>query len=584
MEKWVLKNKKADFLHITNTFGISEVTARCLVNKGYVEDESIRQYLYPDLTKMHDPMLLKDVQKACELLKEKIIHKEKIRIIGDYDVDGIVATYVLYSSLVIFGANVDYKIPHRMLDGYGINKAMVETAIEDGINMIITCDNGIAAIEQTKIAKDAGLTVIITDHHNLVEGEQGEKILPPADAIINPKQEECKYPFSGICGAMVAYKLMQAFSKEYPVEVQQRIEELFPYTAIATVCDVMDLVDENRIAVSYGLRALRESSHFGLTALMEETKIDRYKLSAFHLGFIIGPCLNASGRMDTALKGLELLLASDKETAAALAREVKKLNDTRKELTEEGTKSAIDMVLQSELSQDKVLVVYLKGCHESLAGIIAGRLREKFYKPAIVLTDAVEGLKGSARSIEDYDMFAELNKCRDLLSKFGGHKMAAGLSLPEENLEAFRRMLNENTTLTDEMLVPKVSIDVSLPLGYVNEKLVEELKLLEPFGKENQKPLFAEKNLKVLRMNVVGKNRSGIKMTLENQYNKKMEAMYFGDVDGFMSYYTEKYGEAELEKLRIGRLSDIKITATYFPTINEYNGNRTMQIIIQNYC
>lgn len=584
MEKWVIKNRKADFEHIKEKFHICEATARCIVNRGYSTDEEIEGYLHPNVRQLYPPELLKDVNKACALLKDKIGEGKAIRIIGDYDVDGIVATYLLYSCLSVLGAKVDYRIPHRMLDGYGVNDSMVEEAISHGIDTIITCDNGIAAIKPVELAKNAGLTVIVTDHHNLVELEDGNVVLPNADAVINPKQSDCEYPFKGICGAMVAYKLMLALSKGFSTEQQERVEELFPFTAIATVCDVMDLVDENRIVVSCGLKSLSQTEHYGLRALMDITGIEPHKLSSFHLGFIIGPCLNASGRMDTALKGLELLLAESREKATILANEVVSLNNKRKDLTELGTQKAIELVLNSDLVRDKVLVVYLPDCHESLAGIIAGRLREKFYKPAIVLTDAETGLKGSARAIEDYDMFVELCKCRDLLVKFGGHKMAAGMSLEREHLNELRMRLNREANLTDEMLRQKVTIDAVLPLGMITEQLIEELKTLEPFGKENNKPLFAEKNLLICKMSIIGKNGNVLRLTLENRYRKKMEAVYFGDVSGFVHFIEEKYGVDEIDKLKLGRYSEAKITVAYYPVVNEYNGRKSLQIILQNYC
>lgn len=590
MENWVLKNKKADFESIMQECGVSEVIARCLVNKGFESVEDMKQFLKPGLEQLGDPFLLKDLPEACDILKRKIEEGKRIRIIGDYDVDGVVATYVLYQIFLRLGAKIDYEIPDRIKDGYGININMVEAAYGAGIDTIITCDNGIAALEQIEKAKSYGMTVIVTDHHSLVRSEEGEDILPPADAVINPKRPDCEYPFKGLCGAAVAYKLSLALLKDFDgsdgldgSDEQDFSEELLSYVAIATVCDVMELVEENRVIVKHGLELLKKTKNRGLNALMDVCAVDKNQLSAFHLGFVVGPCLNASGRLDTAKKGLDLLLADNEETAARLAGEVKGLNELRKNMTAENVEKAIAIIEESELKEHKILVVHLCDCHESIAGIIAGRLRERYHKPAIVLTDAENGVKGSGRSIEVYNMFEELSKCRELFLKMGGHPMAAGLSLLPENVEALRTTLNNSTLLTEEMLIPKVAIDIHLPLGYISEQLVNELKLLEPFGKGNEKPLFAEKDLKIRSAFIIGKNGTGLRLRVENKYKREMDAVYFGDVNEFFAYIGKTYGEEEARKMKTGRGVNATISVTYFPKINEYNGFKSLQLVIQNY-
>lgn len=584
MENWVIKNRKADFDRIKNECGISEVLARCLVNKGFEETEDILEFLNPDVKHLYDPLLLKDMEKACGILRDKTASGKRIRIIGDYDVDGVVSTYILYRTLSVIGAKVDYEIPDRIKDGYGINTNMVEAAYNEQVDTILTCDNGIAALEQIELARQYGMTVIVTDHHSLVLAENGDTLLPPADAVINPKQPGCSYPFKDLCGAAVAYKLSEALAGYFDIPGKKDyMEELLSYTAIATVCDVMDLVGENRIIVKHGLELLKGTQNKGLSALMDASGIDKEHLSAYHLGFVIGPCLNASGRLDTAKKGMELLLADTREDAVRLSQEVRELNELRKNMTADNTQKAVGMIEESELKDDKVLVVFLKDCHESIAGIIAGRIRERYNKPTLILTEANNCIKGSGRSIEQYNMFEELSKCRELFLKMGGHPMAAGFSLLPENVSALRETLNRNTSLTDGMLIPKVTIDVCLPLGYVTESLIMELKSLEPFGKGNEKPLFAEKNLKIKSALIVGRNANGIRFRVENQYGREMDALYFGDVVQFFDYIGNTYGSGEAEKLKTGRGINAELSITYYPRINEYNGFKTIQLLIQNY-
>ncbi|HHX11195.1 MAG TPA: single-stranded-DNA-specific exonuclease RecJ [Clostridiales bacterium] len=584
MGNWVIKNYVADFNSIMEQCGVSEVVARCLVNKGFTEPDEINTYLNPDINNLNDPFLMKDTEKAVVILTDKISSNKAIRIIGDYDVDGVVSTYVLYQTLSKLGALVDYEIPDRIKDGYGINSNMVREAFNDNIDTILTCDNGIVAMDAIQMAKDMGMTVIVTDHHNLYENDEGELLLPPADAVINPHRPDCEYPFKNLCGAAIAYKLMEALLRSYTIADKEAfLDELISFVAIATVCDVMDLVDENRIIVNYGLKLLQNTNNYGLLALMETSGIDKSSLSSFHLGFVIGPCLNASGRLDSAKKGLELLLSNSKDEAVIMAEEVKGLNNLRKEMTQENVDKAVQMIEESGLLDDKVLVVYLPDCHESIAGIIAGRIKERYHRPTLILTDAKDGVKGSGRSIEQFNMIEELSKHRDLMIKLGGHPMAAGLSLLSENVEILRRKLNEDCSLTDDMLIPKVSIDVELPIGYVTEQLINELKLLEPFGKGNEKPLFAERNLKIKSGFILGKNASGIRLKVINKYNKEIDALYFGDLSSFFNYFEEKYSEEEVEKLKTARGNNMEITISYYPRINEYNGFRNVQVMIQNY-
>lgn len=585
MEKWVIKNKKADFQALMDKLKISEVLARLLVNRNQEKVEDIEVYLNPELERLHNPLLMKDMAKACDILSDKIKTGKKIRIVGDYDVDGVASTFVLYTALSLCGAKVDYEIPDRIKDGYGININIIEAAYNEGVDTILTCDNGISAISQVDKAKELGMTVIITDHHDIPfveENEIKQYCLPNADAVVNPKQEDCNYPFKVLCGAAVAYKLIQVLFEKFHIN-QNETDKLLEIVAIATVCDVMDLVDENRIMVKNGLRLMKKTKNFGLKALLEKNNINLAGLSAYHLGYIIGPCLNASGRLDTAKKGLHLLLSKTEEEANRLADELKQLNDVRKDMTAKGLEKAIQLVETSDMKQDKVLVVYLDDCHESLAGIIAGRLKERYYKPAVVLTNAENQVKGSCRSIEQYNIYEELTKCKDLLLKYGGHPMAAGLSLDNEKVSHLRLALNNNTILTEEDFIPKISIDVVLPLGYLNENLIEELELLEPFGKGNQKPIFAERNLHIRKATILGKNSNVLKLIVVNEYGKVMDAMYFGDKEAFLQSIVDTYGQAEVDKMFQSRENKVTLSVTYYPSINEYGGNRTVQIIIQNY-
>ncbi len=563
-EKWMLQTKRADFEEMARCYRITPVTARIIRNRNVMGHEAVEKYLYGGLKDLYSPHLLKDMDRTVAILKEKTEQLRPIRIVGDYDIDGVCSTYLLYLALSQVGAVVDYEIPDRLKDGYGINESIIRAAAADGIDTILTCDNGIAAVEQIRLAKELGLTVLITDHHDIMK-EDGKEILPPADAVVNPKQEECQYPFPDICGGLVAYKLVQALYEEFHVPMEKWLE-MAEFAAIATVGDVMKLQDENRIIVKEGLKRIGQTKSLGLLKLIERNDLDKDQITAYQIGFVIGPCLNAGGRLQTAKLALSLLLCREEEEADQMALELKALNDQRKTMTKQGTSEAVEQV-EALYREDKVLVVYLPECHESLAGIIAGRLREYFQKPAFVLTDGEECVKGSGRSIETYHMFDALVEVKELLLKFGGHPMAAGLSLPKEHVDEFRKCLNEQARLTEEDFIRKVWIDVPMPLEYIDEPLIEELELLEPFGQGNEKPLFAQKGLYIRSVRVLGKNRNAVKFSLATDQGTPMDAMLFADGDSF------------LEELGDSRVLDV----IYYPAVNEYNGNKNLQIVIRNY-
>ena len=584
MENWVVVNKKADFQALSERFGISPVTARLIRNREVVTEEAFEQYLYGDIKHLNDPHLLKDVDRLCAILKEKIEEQKRIQIIGDYDIDGVMATYILYEGIRRAGGDVSTQIPNRMTDGYGINLNLIEQAHENGIDTIITCDNGIAALSEIAHAKELGMTVLVTDHHEIPYEElYGKKCFhrSRADAIVNPKQEDCNYPFKGLCGAAVAWKVIQVLYELCGIPVEESYVFL-ENVAFATVGDVMDLVEENRILVKEGLKRIRRTTNPGMRALILQNNLELEHVSAYHFGFVLGPCINASGRLDTARISLQLFMEKDPQKAAAIARELVELNIQRKDMTAEGVELAQEQVEQS-LKEDKVLVIYLPETHESLAGIIAGRIREMYHKPVFVLTNAEEGIKGSGRSIEEYSMYEELCKCKELLTKFGGHPMAAGLSLQQENLEAFREMINQKCTLTEADFVPKVKIDIAMPVGYPNASLVRELDLLEPFGKSNTKPQFADKDLKLKRAAIVGKNQNVLRLTLETQYGETISAVYFGDVEGFLRYYEKKFGKTEVDAAFSGKNNKIFLQIVYYPEVNMYNGTESIQVVIRNY-
>ena len=581
-EKWLLRNRKVDLKAMSEKYKISQLLCKLMVNRDIIDENIINSYINPVYKYLHSPKTMKDVVFAVDIIKRKIQENKRIRIIGDYDVDGIISVFILYTALKKCGANVDYEIPDRIKDGYGINENIVKVAYDEGVDTIITCDNGISAIDQIQYAKDLGLTVIVTDHHDVpfIEEDGVRTFLSSqADAIINPKQIECEYKFKSICGAGVAFKLIEALYEEIGMD-KEECYKLIEFVAIATVCDVVDLIDENRIFVKNGLEMLNNSKNIGINALKKACGLEDKEITAYHLGFVIGPCLNASGRLDSAKKGLELLLMEDDEEAKNLAQEIVDLNDARKNMTKEGVDRAINIIDSTDINNDKILVVYIPDIHESLAGIVAGRVKEKYNKPTIILTKSEEGVKGSARSIEEYNMFEGLLACKELLDKFGGHPMAAGLSLQEDKVDELRIALNNKCELTDEDLTRKIMIDSSLPLEYLNLHLIEELNVLEPFGKGNSKPVFGVRDAKITKAMLLGKDKNVLKLKLLTNNNITIDAMIFNDLENFESKIIEKYGNEELDNLYNKSNNNIPMDFTFYPSINEWNGNKSIQIVV----
>ena len=562
--KWMVYAKKADFKQIASEYGIDQVLARIIRNRDICGSKDIDMYLNGNLNDIHNPHSMKDADKFVDIITKKIEEHKPVRIIGDYDIDGICSIYILFCGLKAAGADVDYVVPHRINDGYGINEHLIDNAINEGIDTIVTCDNGIAAYNQVRYAKDNGITMIVTDHHDVpfeIKDDKKVYIVPPADAVINPKQADCDYPFKLLCGAGVAYKLISLLYDRLGFD-KKELEDYIEFMAIATVGDIVDLIDENRIVVKYGLKHIAHTKNTGLRALIEECQLDINNISSYHIGFVIGPCLNASGRLDTARQAIELMLCKDNEKAHNMAKELIALNNERKSMTEQETQKAIELVENTGLLKDRVLVIYLKDCHESIAGIIAGRIKERYYRPTFVITNAEDGAKGSGRSIQGYNMYEEINKCKNVLTKYGGHPMAAGLSLAISDIDIFRKMLNDNAILTDEDLIPKMWIDVPMPVSYANIRLVNQLKLLEPFGKGNEKPVFADRNLYVKTASVIGKNKNVLRCQLETEDGTYVPAVQFG----------------------INNIDDIpragmRISIIYYPDINTFNGIMSLQII-----
>lgn len=587
MENWVITRKGGDFRSIGEKFHISPRLACLIRNRDVVGESEIENYLNGSLTDLQDAMLMKGMSQAVDILKEKIQEGKKLRVIGDYDIDGINATYILVNGLENLGAKVDYDIPDRITDGYGLNEELIKRAYRDGIDTIITCDNGIAASDEIAYGKDLGMTLIVTDHHEVpfteTEGDR-EYHLPEADAVVDPKQPGCEYPYKELCGAAIAYKVIEVLC-----DAMGRDSEDFDYlienVAMATVGDVVDLTGENRIFVKEGLEMLSRTHNLGMQALIKAQNLTESKISAYHIGFVLGPCMNASGRLDTAKRSLELLTANNPLDAEVLARELVALNDSRKSMTERAVDEAVELVEETNLKEDKVLVIYLPECHESIAGIVAGRIREAFYKPTLVVTKASQGLKCSGRSIEAYNMYEEINKCGELLTKFGGHKMAAGFSLKQENLEAFRYKLNQYCTLTEQDLMEKVVIDMELPFSCVTEDFVEELEWLEPFGKANRKPVFALRKVRILEGRILGKNKNVLKLKLQDSDGTRIEGMRFGDIQGFLDGIDEKFGPGTSQEIITGgaRGENITMDITYYPEINIFRGISTPQVIITHY-
>lgn len=587
MSQWFIAAKKADFNKIAEEFQIDPVLARVIRNRDVTKAEDIRKYLYGGQSDLYAPSLMKDMEKAAAILENKIAGGASIRVIGDYDADGICSSYILVSGLTACGAKADTVIPHRIKDGYGLNDALIEEAAADGIDTIVTCDNGIAAFDQIAYANRLGMTVVITDHHEIPyeEKEDGSRqfIIPEAAAVIDPKQEDCSYPYKNICGAVVAYKLVQYMFERRKEAQGALMEELLEIAAFATICDVMELRDENRIIVKCGLKLMQHTKNAGLKALIEVCGLEAKELSAYHIGFVLGPCMNATGRLDTAKRALALLQSRDRAEAVSIATELKDLNDSRKEMTLKGTQEAVALIENSNLKQDKVLVVYMPKVHESLAGIIAGRIREKYGKPTFILTKGEEEVKGSGRSIEGYHMYEEMTACKDCFTKYGGHKMAAGLSMKEETIEKFRRQLNEQCRLSEDDFEEKVHIDVAMPLSYVSKKLIEQLSLLEPFGVGNTKPVFAQKDVHILNGRILGKNRNVGKYGITDGNGNYYDMMYFGDLEAFHQFLIQKAGAYMVNRLDKGERVDIPISITYYPDLNRYGGRENIQIVMQHY-
>lgn len=587
-EKWVVTAKRADFTQIAQKFNISPVIARLIVNRDVRDEENIRKYLYGNENDFYDPKLMKDLEKASTMILSAIEKRTKIAIASDFDVDGIMSGFILYTGLKRLGADCAIYTPDRVSEGYGLNNRIVEQSFERGVRLLITCDNGIAAFEAVSRAKELGMDVIVTDHHDIPFEEQPDGTIKTlrvsADAIVNPKQPDCGYPFKKLCGAGVAFKLICNLYDCKHISSEEKYA-LLEYTAIATVADVMDLQDENRIIVRLGLDMVKRTKNIGLRALINANKLNPDRISAYHIGFVIGPCFNAAGRLDTVKIALDLLLEKDEAKAAVMAQELKELNESRKNLTVEGFEQAVEKIENSQIKNDKVLLVLLEDCHESLVGIIAGRVKEKYHKPTLVFTRVEDGMiKGSGRSIEAYNMFMELTRQKELLERFGGHPMAAGLTLREEYLELLRERLNASAALSEEDFIPVVRIDVPMPIGYVTMDFIHQLDLLEPFGKGNTKPVFAEKYFRILKARIIGKNKNVLKMFVMDEHKSTAEAIYFGDIPAFESFIQEEFGIEEKERMFAGKNNNVEIAMTYYPDINEYMGTVSIQIVVTGYC
>lgn len=585
MQQWMVINKGADFKGIGNKFHIDPVTARIIRNREVIGDEEIQSFLAGTLQELPDVHLMQDLDLLVEVLDEKIKEKAKIRIIGDYDIDGVMSSYLLYRALTRCGAKVDVAIPNRITDGYGLNRNLIIEAFECGVDTILTCDNGIAAIEEIAYAKEIGMTVLVTDHHEIpFKDVDGERIYmrSEADAIVNPHQKTCAFPYKDLCGAGVAWAVIVALYEKNGIE-QKEAEDLLEFVAFATVGDIMSLTGLNRILVREGLKRIHHTTNIGMRALISQCGLLPEQIDTYHLGFVLGPCINAAGRLDTARRALRLFISEKPEEAAEIAGELVTLNDERKEMTRQGVEEAKQLVEEGGYENDPVLILYLPDVHESIAGIIAGRIREYYYRPTFILTKAEDGVKGSGRSTEEYSMYEQMCKCSDLLTKFGGHPMAAGLSLPEENVEAFRKQMNENCPFRAEEIVQTIHIDVPMPVDYVTNALVEEFSILAPFGKDNPKPVFADRNLKISRMWIIGKNQNVLRMTLISEQGRPLSAIYFGDIETMQTYLVEQYGTQEVEKAFHGRENSMQISIVYSPKINTYRDSETLQFEIQYY-
>lgn len=578
-------NKGADFKGIGNKFHIDPVTARIIRNREVIGDEEIHSFLAGTLQELPDVHLMQDLDLLVELLDQKINEKAKIRIIGDYDIDGVMSSYILYRALTRCGAQVDVAIPNRITDGYGLNRNLITEALECGVDTILTCDNGITAIEEIAYAKEAGMTVLVTDHHEIpFKDVDGERIYmrSEADAIVNPHQKTCAFPYKDLCGAGVAWAVIVALYEKNNIE-QKEAEELLEFVAFATVGDIMSLTGLNRILVREGLKRIHHTTNIGMRALISRCGLLPEQIDTYHFGFVLGPCINAAGRLDTARRALRLFISESPEEAAEVADELVILNEERKEMTRQGVEEAKQLVEEGGYENDPVLILYLPNVHESIAGIIAGRIREYYYRPTFILTKGEDGVKGSGRSTEEYSMYEQMCKCSDLLTKFGGHPMAAGLSLPEENVEAFRKQMNENCPFRAEEMVQTIHIDVPMPVDYVTNALVEEFSILAPFGKDNPKPVFADRNLKISRMWIIGKNQNVLRMTLISKQGRPLSAIYFGDIEAMQTYLMEQYGTQEVDKAFHGRENNMQISIVYSPKLNTYKDSETLQFEIQYY-
>lgn len=585
MQQWVTINKKADFKGIGSRFGIDQVTARVIRNRDIIEEADIDLFLNGDLGSLHDPHQMKDADRLVDILEEKIAQKKAIRVIGDYDIDGVMATYILKSALARCGADVSIQIPDRIRDGYGLNRHLIELAHEDEVDTILTCDNGIAALDEIALAKELGMTVLVTDHHELpFQEEDGQKILlkSNADAIVNPHQKECRYPCKHLCGAAVAWKVVCLLYEKMGIAVQEA-ETFLENVAFATVGDIMELSDENRILVKEGLKRIHLTQNIGMKALIAQCGLQPEQVEAYHFGYVLGPCINATGRLDTAQRALELLSATDAVEAQRIANELVVLNSERKTLTEQGVEEAVKIYEQEGYEKDPVIVIYMPQVHESIAGIIAGRIRERYYKPTFILTRGEDGVKGSGRSVEEYSMHEQMGRCQELFTRYGGHPMAAGLSLEEKNVDIFRRKINELCPEECRNLMEKVKIDVPMPVDYVTMDLVRELHVLEPFGKGNPRPVFADRNLSIQRMWIVGKNKNVLRLTLISSYGNTIAAIYFGNIVQFQNYLAEKFGSAEVEAAFHGKGNLIRISVIYNPKINSYRNTESLQFEIISY-
>lgn len=585
MQQWMVINKGADFKGIGNKFHIDPVTARIIRNREVIGDEEIHSFLAGTLQELPDVHLMQNLDLLVELLDQKINEKAKIRIIGDYDIDGVMSSYILYRALTRCGAQVDVAIPNRITDGYGLNRNLITEALECGVDTILTCDNGITAIEEIAYAKEAGMTVLVTDHHEILfKDVDGERIYmrSVADAIVNPHQKTCAFPYKDLCGAGVAWAVIVALYEKNNIE-QKEAKELLEFVAFATVGDIMSLTGLNRILVREGLKRIHHTTNIGMRALISRCGLLPEQIDTYHFGFVLGPCINAAGRLDTARRALRLFISESPEEAAEVADELVILNEERKEMTRQGVEEAKQLVEEGGYENDPVLILYLPNVHESIAGIIAGRIREYYYRPTFILTKGEDGVKGSGRSTEEYSMYEQMCKCSDLLTKFGGHPMAAGLSLPEENVEAFRKQMNENCPFRAEEMVQTIHIDVPMPVDYVTNALVEEFSILAPFGKDNPKPVFADRNLKISRMWIVGKNQNVLRMTLISEQGRPLSAIYFGDIEAMQTYLMEQYGTQEVDKAFHGRENNMQISIVYSPKLNTYRDSETLQFEIQYY-